>query len=352
MNLRIERLIDLLLKENLSGLLINHPANIQYLSDYRGQESYLIISAKHTVFLTDFRYIEEAKTALKGIEVRQITEAHFESLSGVIKDLGLKRLGFEAEYTSVLEHKKLKSLLAKGVELIPTTDLVEKLRLVKDSSEVKKIRSAIELTGKALKFFNSILKPGVKEIDLAAELGRFIKKNGGLAEAFPIIIASGKNSSYPHAALTHKPIKRGEPVMVDLGVDFLGYKSDLTRIFFLDKISPRIRSIYDVVREAQERAFKRIKPGSPISQIDKAAREYIVQKGYGKFFGHSLGHGIGLEVHEGPPISSRNNDCIIPGMVFTIEPAIYLPGKFGIRIEDDVLVTEKGAKILSDSINK
>ncbi len=352
MSQRIERLIDLLLKRELPALLITHQPNIHYLTGYCAHDSYLLVCAKQNVFITDSRYIQEARENLRDVVVKQINKSVFESIAKIIKDLGIKKLGFESKNLVFLEFETLKKILGKDVKLIPAYDLVESQRVIKDIGEVKKIKEAISLTSRTFKFLKSILKVGIREIDIAAQLEHFIKKNNAISASFPLIIASGKNSAYPHASLTKKTIKKAEPILIDIGVDLEGYKSDLTRMFFLDKISLKIRRIYDIVLEAQNRAINQIKPGRPISQIDKAGREYIAQKGYGKFFGHNLGHGIGLEVHEAPPISSKNNDCVIPGMVFTIEPAIYLPGEFGIRLEDIVLVTNNGAEVLSGYINK
>jgi Xaa-Pro aminopeptidase len=229
---------------------------------------------------------------------------------------------------------------------------VEDLRQIKDPQEIAKIHKATKIAIKALRQIRSFLLPAKKEIEIALELERLIRCLGGYSSSFEIIVASGPNSSFPHHLTSSRKLCDNEPVLIDMGVDYLGYKSDLTRVFFLGKIKPLVREVYDIVLEAQARALKRIKPAVIINQIDRAARQYITQEGYGGFFGHNLGHGIGLEVHENPHISLRQNKRLHPGMVFTVEPAIYLPNKFGIRIEDMALVTEKGVELLSGALHK
>src|SRR3989338_8488230 len=214
-------------------------------------------------------------------------------------------------------------------DLIPAYGPVEELRQIKTAEELEKIKKAIQITIKAFKFIKDFISPGKKEIEVAGELERFIRYSGARSSAFDIIVASGPNSSFPHHLTSQRKLKNNEHVLVDLGVEYLGYKSDLTRVFFLGKISSTVSKIYDTVRKAQDKAIKNIKPAVQINKIDTAARQYITQKGYGGFFGHNLGHGIGLEVHEEPRISGREDNRLKAGMVFTIEPAIYLPNKFG-----------------------
>ncbi len=204
----------------------------------------------------------------------------------------------------------------------------------------------------ALAYIKQFLVPGVKEVEIVAELERFIRYQGARASAFDIIVASGPNSSYPHHLSGERKFKDNEPVLIDLGVDYQGYKSDLTRVFFLGKINVLARKVYDIVLKAQELAIRRIRPGAEMAEIDRVARAYIAKKGYAKNFTHNLGHGFGLEVHEDPRISGNEASAVKPQMTFTVEPGIYLPGKFGIRIEDMILVTSKGCEVLSGSINK
>ncbi|MDP3731536.1 MAG: Xaa-Pro peptidase family protein [Candidatus Omnitrophota bacterium] len=353
MNLRIQKIYAKLSKDNLNGLILSSPANISYLTNYTSRDSYFLISNKSNIYFTDSRYIEEAKENLKRLAlVRNVNGSIFKILADACIDLGLKRIGFEERYLSFASHKKLKEKLNKRGDLVPTCGLVEGLRQIKTAEELEKIKKAIQITIKAFEFIKDFISPGKKETDVAGELERFIRYNGARTSAFGIVVASGPNSSFPHHLTSQRKIGKNEPVLVDMGVDYLGYKSDLTRVFFLGKINAAVKKIYTIVSQAQEKAIKEIKPAVHKNKIDTAARQYIIQKGYGGFFGHSLGHGIGLEVHEEPRISRKAEGILKPGMIFTVEPAIYLPDKFGIRLEDMVLVTEKGCKVLSGSLNK
>ena len=353
MNLRIRNIYAKLTKKNLDGLIVSSQPNISYLTEFTSRDSYLLVAKKINVYFTDSRYIEEAKVSLKEVaRIKKINGSVFKIIADTCKNLRLKRVGFEERNLAFGEYKMIKENLGNAIDLVPTYGLVEDSRQIKGKEELEKIKKATRIAIKALEFIKDFMSPGRKEIEIAAELERFIRYNGASDSAFNIIVASGPNSSFPHHITSQRKIKNNEPVLVDIGVDYLGYKSDLTRVFFLGRISPILRTSYGIVREAQDRAIKKIKPAVNINEIDTAARQYITQKKYGGFFGHSLGHGIGLEVHEEPRISKKENNNLRQGMVFTIEPAIYLPGKFGIRIEDMVLVTPKGAELLSGALNK
>jgi len=353
MNYRIKNIYAKLEKSNLDGFILSYPANISYLTYFTSRDSYLIISKKNNVYLTDSRYLLEANLKLnRTFTIKKINGSVFKILADVCVKLGLKRIGFEERYLPYAEYKKINDELEKKAELIPTHNIIEDPRQIKSQAELEKIKKAVRITIDAFKFIKDFISAGKKEIEIAAELERFIRYGGACMSAFDIIVASGPNSSFPHHLTSGRKIKGDEVIMIDLGVDYMGYKSDLTRVFFSGKISPIIKRIYDIVHQAQEQAIKKIKPGAKINEIDKASRQYITQRGYGGFFGHNLGHGVGLEVHEAPYISSKETSKLKPGMVFTIEPAIYLPGKFGIRIEDMVLVTKRGVELLSDSLDK
>jgi len=352
MNTKIRRVCAQLKKEHLDGLILSSPANISYLTDYRSRDSYLIVSRQASVYLTDSRYTEEAKSALKGIAVEQIEGSPFKKLTEICRNLRLKCLGFEERHLRFAEYRKIRKELPDSLGLAPTYGLVEGLRQLKTAEEVRKIRIATQIAIKAFRFIRDYLKPGLKEIEVAGELERFIRYNGATDSSFDIIVASGANSAFAHHITSQRKLKANEPVLIDLGADYCGYKSDLTRVFFLGKIDTLAAKIYSIVRQAQELALEAIKPGKTCGEIDELARGYIEDNGYGGFFGHGLGHGVGLEVHEEPHIGKKQNIKLQPGMVFTVEPAIYLPRKFGIRLEDMVLVTKKGSEVLSVSLNK
>ena len=347
MNLRIKNIYAKLKDANLDGLIVSLPANISYLTGCTGRDAYLLISKKENTYFTDSRYIEEAKQSLsRTFRLKKTNGSVFKQIAASCLNLKLKRVGFEERCLPFAEFKKIKQESRHKINLIPTHNLAEELREIKSPREVELIKQAVEITLSALKFIQNFISPGKKEVEIAAELERYIRYKGARASAFDIIVASGPNSSFPHHLTGERKLKKNEPVLIDIGVDYSGYKSDLTRVFFLGKITSLYRSVYDIVLEAQKRAISEIKPAVSIGKVDAAARQYISRKGYGSSFVHNLGHGIGLEVHEEPHICSKEKSGLEPGMVFTVEPAIYLPGKFGIRIEDMVLVTQKGVELL------
>jgi len=353
MNSRIKNIYARLEREGLDGLIVSLPANISYLTAFTSRDAYLLVSKPGNFYFTDSRYTEEAKSNLKNIaRIKKINGSVFKIIAQTLNNLELKRAGFEERYLPFAEHKKIEEELRGSADLIPTHSWIEELRQIKSQDEIEKIMKAIQITSLALKFAKKIITPGKREIEIAAELERFIRVNGAYGNAFDIIIAAGENSAFPHHRASRRQIKNNEPVLVDIGVDYDGYKSDLTRVFFLGKITSTFKRTYDIVLKAQQRAFEAIRPGVSVNKVDRAARQYIGQKGFGRFFGHGLGHGIGLEVHEEPHISSKNTHRLTKDTVFTVEPAIYLPGRFGIRIEDVILVTEGGIKVLSGTLDK
>jgi Xaa-Pro aminopeptidase len=347
-NSRIKNLCAKLEQHNLDGLIVSNPANISYLTKYISRDSYFLVSKKGGVYFTDSRYIEEVKPALKGIAFLQKTDGSvFKLIADASAGLGLGRVGFEERHLPFAEYKKIREGVGKRVTLLPVHGLIEDLRQIKEPLELEKIKKAIAITAKAFKFIENFISTGKREIEIVGELERFIRYAGASKDSFDIIVASGPNSSLPHHIPNQRKIKNNEPVLVDMGVDYLGYKSDLTRVFFLGKIKVQIQAVYDIILNAQAEAIKKIRTDEIIAEIDKASRKYIAEKGFGEFFGHNLGHGVGLETHEEPHISAKESGVLKPGMIFTVEPAIYLPGKFGIRIEDMVLVTHKGCEALS-----
>jgi len=354
MNNRLRIIYQKLKKIKAGAFFITSAGNISYLTGLLSRDSFLVISEKTNYYLTDFRYTEEAKSLLKNrFRIMEVSKPIPEVLGQICRKMRCKKLGYEEKSISAATFAKLKETLgADRIELVPVEGVIETLRMIKRADELEKIRRATAITVEALKFAKTLIKTGIKEIEVAAEIERFIRYKGARTSAFEIIVASGPNSSRPHHITSQRRIKPGETVLVDVGVDYNGYKSDLTRVFFSGRISSITRRIYGIVREAQNKAIKAIKPGVLIHKIDAAARQYITRKGYGGFFGHALGHGIGLEVHEAPQISSKETNTLKENMVFTVEPAIYLAGRFGIRVEDMVLVNRKGCEVLSGSLNQ
>jgi len=353
MKQRLTNILARLKHDKLDCLFLTHPANISYLTDSTSRDSYLIVSPHKNIYFTDSRYTEEAKATInRTIAIQTVKKPIFEEIAAVCKDQRFKRIGFESKFCSFASYQKLSKLLGNRIHLIPTQDLVEDLRQIKDQTELSIIRQAVEITVQALNFIRPRLKPGKTELAIAAEIERFIRLRGARGPSFDIIVASGPNSSYPHHITSDRKLKATEAVVIDMGVDVKGYKSDLTRTFFLGKMTSLAQKVYATVRQAQEAAIKELKPNVFRSTVDRAARSVIANAGYAACFGHNLGHGVGLEIHEAPSISAKSDLTLKPGMVFTIEPGIYLPGKFGVRIEDMVLITENKEEILSGSLNK
>jgi Xaa-Pro aminopeptidase len=348
MNSRLKNIHSALKQRGLDGLLVSLPANSSYLTESLSRDAYLLVSLKENIYFTDSRYTEEAGYFLKdNAKLKECNGSTFRHIAEAILNLGLEKIGFEERYLPFAEFTKLKEYGREKFNLIPTHSIVEDKRQVKDKQEIAKLTKAAGITTLALEYIKQFLVPGIKEVEVVAELERFIRYQGARGPAFDIIVASGPNSSQPHHLSGQRKLKSNEPVLIDLGVDYQGYKSDLTRVLFLGKINILVRKVYDIVLKAQELAIKRIRPGAEMAEIDRVAREYIASEGYAEFFTHNLGHGFGLEIHEAPHISGREASAIKPGMTFTVEPGIYLPGKFGIRIEDMVLITTKGCEVIS-----
>ncbi|MFA6217061.1 MAG: Xaa-Pro peptidase family protein [Candidatus Omnitrophota bacterium] len=349
---RIRKTYTQLEKTNLDALLVSSAANISYLTEFSSRDACAIISKQGNIYFTDARYSEEIKQHLKSFKLQEVKGPVFKAITDTCAALKLKRIGFEAAKLPYAHYQKLRQSCTKQTALIPTDNLIERSRQVKSPDEIEKIRKSTKITIAALNFVRKIIKNGIREIEVAAELERFIRYHGAYASAFDIIVASGPNSGFPHHLTSTRKIRKNEAVLIDIGTDYLGYKSDLTRVFFSGKINTFEQKIYAIVREAQKQAIQKIKPGIGTRDIDNAARMHIEQAGYGSFFSHSTGHGVGLETHEAPSISAKDTNKLACGMVFTVEPGIYVPNTCGIRIEDMVLVTEKGVEVLSVTLNQ
>ncbi|MDD5072971.1 MAG: Xaa-Pro peptidase family protein [Candidatus Omnitrophica bacterium] len=343
----------ILRRQGIDSFFVSKPENVRYMSGYGGDDAYLLFAKSKKYFITDSRYYLQAKKDVKSFKIIIAKVPVSRLLAEILAKSKAGKTAFEAGQLPYAAYKRIAGKLAeKGIRFLPLEGAVEGLRQVKDAPEIALIRDSIAILENAVLYFESILKPGLSENDLASKTEYFIRAASGEWASFEIIVASGKNSAFPHARPGDRIIKPNDMVLLDLGVSYEGYKSDLTRVFFLGKINTKQKKIYGIVKEAQRRSVKAIKPGAKISEIDGIARGFINAKGFGSGFGHALGHGIGLEVHESPSVSSRNHAKIKPGMVFTIEPAIYLPDWGGIRIEDMVLVTKKGCEVLTDDIDK
>lgn len=325
--------------ENLKvdAYFVYYLPNVFYLTGFRGSSGYVLITPRKAYFITDFRYKEASK--------KEVDE-NFEIIihSGLTKTLNkqrfmryVKRIGFEKDWLPYGTYRVLQKELGK--KFIPCGDIVRKMRMYKSEEEIKKIVKSQRINEKIFDGIIRMIKPGkTKELDLAAEIEYRIKKEGG-EPAFPPIVATGSNSALPHAKPGNRVIKRGKPLKIDMGVKYRGWCSDMTRTLWVGaKPDEKFKKIYQIVFDANKKAIDEVKSGVSGKYVDSVARKHIEEKGYGKYFGHGLGHGIGVEVHEAPSLSPLSKDKIEDGMVFTIEPGIYIPGYGGVRIEDLVYV--------------
>lgn len=336
--------------KNIDALLVTNDTNIRYLTGFGAHESWLLITRNRSFYITDFRYVQEAKEGLKGVSLKQYTQTPCMTLFDLCKKYKVKRLGFDERHTSVCLLKKLKEFCPARTKLLPATGIVEDLREIKDNAEVSQIRECLKLHGEALKFLRKVVKPGLSERQVLLKLEGFVKEHRAKF-AFDPIIASGPNSAYPHAKISDRVILDHEPVLIDIGMDINGYKSDLTRNFFLGRITPSYAKTLEALKIAQKESIAMIKPGVAVAEVDAKARNVLRKFGLAKYFGHSLGHGVGLDIHENPRLSVKSKSLLQPGMVVTVEPGVYIPGKFGIRVEDMVLVTEESCEVLSGNYN-
>lgn len=346
---RLERFRRMLAEEGLDGLVVSQPDNLRYLSGFAGS-GWLLISERDAVLATDFRYTEQAKQESPSFEITQIRQELHNWLPNLALDLGWRRLGFEANHTSYDTYQKLgEAVRAKQVnlELVPTTGIVEQLRAVKEPQELVFITKAVQLADAALEEAKRIVQPGVTEKEVAWEIEQNLRQRGSQGVPFEIIVASGPNSALPHARPTDKAIRDGEPVLIDMGARINGYCSDLSRTLFLGGANATFQKVYGIVQEAQTAAIDEVRSEMAASQADQLARSVIEQAGYGDAFGHGLGHGVGLAVHEFPRLGLSSSESLADGMVFTIEPGIYLAGQGGVRIEDMVVMENGKARVLT-----
>jgi Xaa-Pro aminopeptidase len=349
---RLRKLRGSIAAKGLDALLISQTENLRYLSGFTGSSGWLLISGQNAILTTDFRYVEQAKGESPDFEIIQTKQELRDWLPGLVSDLGWHKLGFAANSISYECYHKLSEAIETkqfNLELVPTTGIVEQLRSIKEPEELGFIKKAVELVEAAFEQAKRIIRPGMMEKEAAWEIEKFLRQEGSEGIPFEIIVASGPNSALPHARPTEKIICSGEPVLIDMGTRISGYCSDFSRTLFFGKADKTFREIYNIVLKAQTTAIERVESGMDASQADQLARSVVEQAGYGDAFGHGLGHGVGLAVHESPTLGPNSSDSLADGMVFTIEPGIYLTGQGGVRIEDMVVLENGKVKVLSKS---
>ena len=331
--------------EGTSAFLVSGPHNVLYLSGFTGGDSWLFLAGERAVLLTDFRYREQAESEAPDLEVAIRNNETLTDLVARLLPDGA-RLAFEAVHLSYAGYGRLAGKV-NADRLHKTEGRVEELRAVKSAEEIERIRRAVVVAEESFQETRTHIRPGMTEKELADELVYRMRRCGAEEESFPVIVAAGERASLPHAQSTDRPVRCGEGLLVDWGATVDSYNSDLTRVLFVGNIPGLLRTIYRVVLAAQQEAYEACRSGALLGEVDEAARGFITEAGYGEAFGHALGHGVGLEVHERPTLRHGADEPACVGMVHTIEPGIYLPGVGGIRLEDDVLITKTGCEVLT-----
>jgi len=357
---RHRRLHDLMAPDALHALVVTNPTNIRYLTNHDGTAGIVVITRDAVQLLIDFRYeaavasLQTSAAACPTLQMRSVPASYDEALADVLTGLGVASVGIEAGHLTVARHEWLTNALASrapSTSLRSTQRLIERLRVIKDSFELERLRDAAARLETVVDQSFPALRPGTRERDVAGAIESALRKAGYERPAFDTIVASGPNAALPHHRAASRKLKPGDLVVLDFGGVLDGYCCDLTRMASVGTPSQAARRLFDAVREAHSAAIDAVKPGRPASTVDAAARDVLTAHGLGDAFGHGTGHGLGLDVHEEPRVGRRRADApdpiLEPGMVFTIEPGAYLAGFGGVRIEDDVLVTETGCEVLT-----
>ncbi|MDA8412890.1 MAG: Xaa-Pro peptidase family protein [Desulfobacteraceae bacterium] len=344
---RRSRLKPFFEEHRLDAILITNLANIRYLCGFSGSDGVLLLAREEAWFLCDSRYTTQAADEVRGAEVREYS-AKYEAICSLISDKKIRRFGFEATHMLVSDFRQLSERLA-GCELVGLGAALDSIRSCKDKHEIEALGRVAALASASLGAVLASLAPGIRESDIALELEIEIRRRGADARAFDFIVASGERGAMPHGKASDKVLRTGELVTIDFGAVKDGYHSDETVTVAVGRPSARGREIHDIVRQAHDRAVAAVRPGISCRDLDAVARDYIREQGYDSYFGHGLGHGVGLEIHEKPVVSPRGDAVVEEGMVFTIEPGIYVPGFGGVRIEDTVAVTADGCVILTQA---
>lgn len=345
--MKIEKLRNEFEQHGIDAMLLTSTYNVRYMTGFTGSAGTAIVTKDRAVFITDFRYTEQAGKQAQGYEVRQAGKGMLDEVVKVVKELGIRQLGFEQDHVTYALHNKFSSNI--DAALVPVSGLIEKIRMTKTDEELAVLKAAAEIADAAFRHITEFIAPGKTELEVSNELEFFMRKQGATSSSFDIIVASGMRSALPHGVASDKVIETGDFVTLDFGALYNGYVSDITRTVAIGEPSEKLKEIYNIVLEAQVTALEKIKPGMTGKEADAISRDIIKAKGYGEAFGHSLGHGIGLEVHEGPGLSHASETVLEKGMTVTVEPGIYLPGVGGVRIEDDIIITGTGNERLTHS---
>lgn len=347
MEKRIERLYTLFEERELDAILINKPENRRYFSGFTGSAGMLLVTKQSNQLVTDFRYLDQAVKQAHLYEIVKQESNGYDTVSTLIKKAEVIKVGFESDFLTFEDHAKFK-LLVPQVQLIPVH--LDGLRMIKDEFELSLLRKAVEIADNAFAYIITFIRPGLSEQAVAIELEHYMRRLGAEKPAFDTIVASGVRGALPHGKASSKIIQAGEFVTLDFGAVYEGYHSDMTRTICMGDATTKQRELYDIVLQAQLAGVQAAKPGLTGAQVDELSRDIIREAGYGDYFGHGLGHGIGLAIHEEPRISPTNTQVILrENMVVTVEPGIYLPDWGGIRIEDSIVIAPNGSEVMTAS---
>src|SRR5712664_2262316 len=344
---RRSRLISKLSETKIDALLITSPANWYYLTGFSGESGALIVSRKGASLITDGRFTVQGRAEVSGIRILQQKGSLFEFVGQFLKDSKCRRVGFDPTQVTVGQLQSLRKAAGAGVRWIPALGKVDELRMSKDAAELAQMRRAAILAGEVVQHAISLLKPGIREFEVGAEIEYQMRNKGASGPAFETIVAFGERAALPHARPTAKRLRKNELVVLDLGAILGHYCSDITRTVFVGRAPKRIRRWYRAVQEAQSAAVEAAKAGASCGDVDAAARGILANYRLDRYFVHSTGHGLGLEVHEDPRVARGQKHTLVPGNVITIEPGVYVPGVGGIRIEDDVAVHAERTEVLT-----
>lgn len=347
-NKRLENLRTKMKLRNIDAVLITKRENYMYLSGFTGTSAIIYVSSQRAVLLTDFRYVEQAASQSPDFEIIQYTGSYYDELNRLTDSESTGRLAFEDNHMTCFEYSEYSSKL-KVEEMVPLGQIMEELRRVKDEWELQCIKEAVDIADQVFTHILPFITPGVYEIDLASEMEHHMRRLGATGPSFETIIASGKRASMPHGVASKKKIENGDIITLDFGALHQGYCSDITRTVFLGKPDKELEKIYQIVLKANKLGLETVRSGVSGREVDATVRAFIAQAGYDGRFGHGLGHGVGLEIHEEPSLSMRGDLLLQDGMVVTVEPGIYIPDLGGVRIEDIVVVRGDNANILTRS---
>ncbi|WP_027093780.1 M24 family metallopeptidase [Cohnella thermotolerans] len=347
-NERVRKLRTAIGELGAEAMLVTNGVNRRYLTGFTGSAGVVLVTASDAVLLTDFRYRDQAPAQAAGFTVVEHGPNVYDDVAGLLRKWGVSSLLFEERDVNYATYAVLKEKFG-STELKVSGGAVEKIRMIKDESELAIMQEAADLADRTFSHILPFIKPGVSEADIALELEFFMRSHGATSTSFETIVASGERSALPHGVASDRIIGRDEFVKLDYGAYYKGYCSDITRTVVVGRPSAKHREIYDIVLEAQLHTLENLRPGLTGREGDALTRDVITRYGYGEYFGHGTGHGLGMEIHEAPRLSRTEDTILTPGMTVTVEPGIYLPGFGGVRIEDDVVMTDDGIKILTRS---